>query len=226
MAIYRQTCNMGNSFMKKSVLEITFILCLLGIGTLTACAGQATIKPTLAVKDQVAAEIKEVNSIATESTAKISTGKVMVLDFPLHDLTDLPNAPEELARITLFNAAFKQKLADDGVDLVPVTDKIIAITEAQSPTYLFDHTDVAAGLAEDSGADYIIIGVAMKPTYLFVYPRLLLVDVKTKRKAFASYVQMEGSWLEKNTTESSAKNLANKVISELNKLKTLAGQVN
>ena len=144
--------------------------------------------------------------------------KVMVLDFALNDLTDLPNPPEELARIAYFNVAFKQKLVDDGVELVPVNDKIKEISVAQSATYLFDHTDIAASLAEDSGADYILIGVAMKPTYLFVYPRLLLVDVKTKRKAFTAYVQMEGSWLEKTTTASSAKNLANKVLAELKKL--------
>jgi hypothetical protein len=152
-----------------------------------------------------------------------STAKVMVLDFPLNDLTDLPNPPEELARIAYFNVAFKEKLVDDGVVLVPVNDKIKAILATQSATYLFDHTDIAATLAEGSGADYILIGVAMKPTYLFVYPRLLLVDVKTKRKVFTSYVQMEGSWLEQNTTASSAKNLAKKVSAELKKL---AGQAN
>jgi Protein of unknown function (DUF2380) len=141
--------------------------------------------------------------------------KVMVLDFPLHDLTDLPNPPEELARISYFNVAFKQKLLDDKVEIVPVNDNIKAISAEQSATYLFDHTDIAANLAEGSGADFILIGVAMKPTYLFVYPRLLLVDIKTKRKAFTSYVQMEGSWLEQNTTASSAKNLANKVIAAL-----------
>jgi Protein of unknown function (DUF2380) len=141
--------------------------------------------------------------------------KVMVLDFPLHDLTDLPNPPEELARIAYFNVAFKQKLLDDKVEIVPVNDKIKAISAEQSATYLFDHTDIAANLAEGSGADFILIGVAMKPTYLFVYPRLLLVDVKTKRKAFTAYVQMEGSWLDQNTTASSAKNLANKVSAAL-----------
>jgi hypothetical protein len=145
----------------------------------------------------------------------------MVLDFPLNDLTDLPNPPEELARIAHFNVAFKQKLTDNGVEIVPVNDKIKAISAEQSATYLFDHTDIAAGLAEGSGADYILIGVAMKPTYLFVYPRLLLVDIKTKRKAFTAYVQMEGSWLDKDHTTASANNFANKVAVELRSLKVL-----
>lgn len=107
-----------------------------------------------------------------------SSVKVMVLDFPLNDLTDLPNPPEEIAHISKFNIAFKQKLIGDGAEIVPVNDQIKAIAAEQSTTYLFDHTDIVADLAKGSGADYIVIGLEMKPTYLFVYPRLLLVDVK------------------------------------------------
>ena len=220
--------------MKNLMLKVICLISLVGLASLSGCAGSTTAKPTVA---STAPESAAAASAATKqttaepvanpatalSTATISIGKVMVLDFPLNDLTDLPNPPEELARIAYFNVAFKQKLVDDGVEIVPVNDKIKAISATQSATYLFDHTDIAANLAEGSGADYILIGVAMKPTYLFVYPRLLLVDVKTKRKAFTSYVQMEGSWLEKTTTASSAKSLAKKVSAELKKL---AGQAN
>ena len=144
--------------------------------------------------------------------------KVMVVDFPLNDLTDLPNPPEEIARTADFNQFFKQRLIDDGIELVPVTESIKAVAAAQSATYLFDYPDIAAELAKDSGADYILLGVAMKPTYLFVYPRLLLVDIATKRKAFTAYVQMEGSWLEKTTTANSARRLAEKVSAKLQEL--------
>jgi hypothetical protein len=152
------------------------------------------------------------------SPSKVLQAKVMVLDFPLNDLTDLPNPPEELARTADFNQYFKQRLVDEGVELVPVTDNVTAMTTSQSATYLFDHPDIAADLAKDSGADYVLIGVAMKPTYLFVYPRLLLVEIATKRKAFTAYVQMEGSWLEKTTTANSAQRLAEKVTNELKRL--------
>jgi hypothetical protein len=192
--------------MKNLTLKVFFILSLVGLVSLTVRAESATIKPTA------------VEPAATALTVKVSIGKVMVLDFPLNDLTDLPNPPEELARIAHFNISFKQKLVDDGAEIVPVNDQIKAIAAEQSATYLFDHTDIAADLAKGSGADYIVIGVAMKPTYLFVYPRLLLVDVKTNRKAFTSYVQMEGSWLDNHTTASSAKRLADKVSEELKRL--------
>ena len=198
------------------MLNVIFILSLAGLASLSACAGSLSTKPAIAAP---VATVQTTAKPAEALTVETSIGKVMVLDFPLSDLTDLPNPPEELARIAYFNVAFKQKLADDGVQIVPVNDKIKAIAATQSATYLFDHTDIAASLAEGSGADYIIIGVAMKPTYLFVYPRMLLVDIKTKRKAFTTYVQMEGSWLDKTTTASSAKNLANKVTAELKQLK-------
>lgn len=205
--------------MKILILKIIFLLSVAGLVSLTACAVSTTINPTVA-SNTVESATSAV--VATEPTTITSRGKVMVLDFPLNDLTDLPNPSEELARIAYFNASFQQELADDGIEIVPANNQIKTILAAQSATYLFDHTDIAASMAENSGADYIIIGVAMKPTYLFVYPRLLLVDIKTKRKAFTTYVQMEGSWLDKTTTASSAKNLANKVSAELKKLTGLA----
>ena len=201
--------------MKNLMLNVIFILSLAGLASLSACAGSLSTKPAIAAP---VATVQTTAKPAEASPVAASIGKVMVVDFPLSDLTDLPNPPEELARIVRFNDAFKQKLAVDGVELVLVTDKIKAIAASQSATYLFDHTDIAASLAEGSGADYIIIGVAMKPTYLFVYPRMLLVDIKTKRKAFTAYVQMEGSWLDKEHTVSSAKNLAKKVTAELKQM--------
>ncbi len=205
--------------MKILTLKVICLINLVGYAALAGCAGSTTTNAMVAPAAAIQATAEPVANPATAlPIATASIGKVMVLDFPLNDLTDLPNPPEELARIAYFNVAFKQKLVDDGVEIVPINDKIKAISATQSATYLFDHTDIAASLAEDSGADYILIGVAMKPTYLFVYPRLLLVDIKTKRKAFTSYVQMEGSWLEKTTTASSAKSLAKKVSAELKKL--------
>jgi len=144
--------------------------------------------------------------------------KVMVLDFQLNDLTDLPNAPEELARIAYLSSTFKQKLVENGVKIVPVNDRLKAELSANSATYFFDHPDLAAKLAEDSGADYLVIGVALKPTYLFVYPRILMVDIKTQQVVYPAYVQLESSWSDKNTTAKSAEMLAKKIRAKLNEL--------
>lgn len=42
--------------------------------------------------------------MATSSIAEAGA-KIMVLDFQLNDLTDLPNAPEELARIAYLSSS-------------------------------------------------------------------------------------------------------------------------
>jgi hypothetical protein len=144
--------------------------------------------------------------------------RVMVMDFQLHDLTDLPNAPEELARIAFLSSRYKEMLAENGVELIPVNEQIKSVVSSQSPTYLFDRVEQAAQLAEGSGADYLLIGVALKPTYLFVYPRILLVDIKSRKVVMARASQLESSWSDQNTTARTAEKLATMVSEELKKL--------
>jgi hypothetical protein len=151
-------------------------------------------------------------------TQAAPVGKVMVLDYQLNDMTDLPNAPEELERIGLLSSIFKQRLADNGVELVPVNEALKNAVEKQSPTYLFDNVPNAAKMAEGSGADYLLIGVALKPTYLFVYPRILLVDIRTAEVIMARASQLESSWSDENTTRRTAEKIADMVTAELKAL--------
>ena len=144
--------------------------------------------------------------------------KVIVLDFQLNDLTDLPNAPEELARIAYLSATYKQQLLTMGVEVLPANDKLDSYLTTQSATYLFDNVEHAAILAAGSGADYLLIGVALKPTYLFVYPRILLIDIKTHKVVMAKAAQLESSWSDKNTTARTAEKLAKIVSDALNKI--------
>lgn len=136
------------------------------------------------------------------------SAKIMVLDFQLNDMTDLPNAPEEIQRINDLSTNYKRKLTELGVEVIPVNEKLKAVVKDQSATYLFDNVETAAALAAGSGADYLLIGVALKPTYLFVYPRILLVDIKTKKVVMAKAAQLESSWSDKNTTTRTAEKLA------------------
>jgi hypothetical protein len=154
-------------------------------------------------------------------SASESLPKIMVLDFQLNDMTDLPNAPEELQRISYLTTIYKQKLAEHGFDIVPVNEKLKTVIRNQSATYLFDNVETAAGLAAGNDADYLLIGVALKPTYLFVYPRILLVDLKAKKVVMAKAAQLESSWADKRTTARTAENLAAMVSEffEMNKSK-------
>ena len=132
----------------------------------------------------------------------------MVLDFQLNDLTDLPNAPQELERIDYLSKTYKENLEKQGINIVPVADKLKSDIQNESPTYLFDHIEYVADVARESGADYVLIGVALKPTYLFVYPRILLVDTKQKKVVLASAFQLESSWTDQNTTANTARKIA------------------
>ncbi|PKK87793.1 MAG: hypothetical protein CVV64_21520 [Candidatus Wallbacteria bacterium HGW-Wallbacteria-1] len=144
--------------------------------------------------------------------------KVMVLDYQLNDMTDLPNAPEELERIAYLSSIYKQRLAEDGVELVPVNEALQHAVKNESPAYLFDNVPNAAKMAQGSGADYLLIGVALKSTYLFVYPRILLVDIRTADVVMARAAQLESSWSDENTTKRTAEKLADMVSEELKTL--------
>jgi hypothetical protein len=144
--------------------------------------------------------------------------KVVVLGFSLNDLTDLPNAPEELKRIELLSQSFKEKLGSMGVEVLPMSEKAAAEAAKQSPTYFYDHTDKAVELNKDTGADYVVIAVALKPTYLFVYPRLLMVEVKTGTVVMSKAAQLESSWSDQNTTVRTGENLAQIVKTRLDLL--------
>lgn len=159
-----------------------------------------------------------INFLAFHHVNAATTSKVMVLDFQLNDLTDIPNASEELERISYLTMKYKESLEAQGVNIVPVADKLKTDIQNQSPTYLFDHIKYVAEVAADSGADYALIGVALKPTYLFVYPRILLIDTKLKRVVLSKAYQLESSWTDQNTTANTANSMAEVVADAIKNL--------
>lgn len=126
-------------------------------------------------------------------------------------MTGIPNAPEELKRVDLLSTKFIENIKSKGINVVPAGSKVQAEIDAHSPTYLYDNIETAIELNQDSGADFILIGVAFKPTYLFVYPRLILVDVKQRKVVMSKVTQLESSWSDQNTTIRTAEKLAQMV---------------
>lgn len=94
-----------------------------------------------------------------------TTSNVMVLDFQLDDLTDFPNSPQELERISYLNKIYKDALFVKGLTTVPVVDKLLPDMQNHSPTYLFDQIEYVAEIAAINGADYVLLGVVLKPTF-------------------------------------------------------------
>ncbi|SNR94060.1 Protein of unknown function [Methylobacillus rhizosphaerae] len=152
------------------------------------------------------------------SSAANANPSIIVLAFELNDMTDLPNAPEELQRIALLSTTFKESLKNQGVNVIPVDTKVQAEIEKHSPTYLYDNVGTAIELNKEMGADYLVIGVALKPTYLFVYPRLIIVDINTQTVVMSNSAQLESSWTDERTTIRTAEKLAQVVKQRLDAL--------
>src|SRR5690606_26501450 len=148
------------------------------------------------------------------------TPAVMVVGFNLDDRTGIPNPPEELERIALLTSSMKETLVQEGVTIVEPSAEIQRVNQDNSPTYLFDRVNEAADLAKGSGATYLLIAVALKPTYLFVYPRTLLVDIASGKVVQAKAFQLESSWSDPNTTVNTGKKIAKAIADELKVLES------
>lgn len=152
--------------------------------------------------------------------AYAETPGVMVVGFNLDDRTGLPNPPEELERIALLTTSMKETLVQEGVTLIEPSAEIQQVNQNNTATYLFDRVEQAADLAKDSDAKYLLIAVALKPTYLFVYPRTLLIDIATKKVLQAKAFQLESSWSDPNTTVNTGKKIAKAIADELKVLES------
>jgi len=103
------------------------------------------------------------------------------LDFELNDLTLLPRTPEELARTAGVAPLLREALVKKGG-----YESVAIGTAAQAQTnvsfgYLFDQTEVAAQLGERFGVDWIAVGRVHKPSFLFAYLKVRLVNASTRR---------------------------------------------
>ena len=139
---------------------------------------------------------------------------IAVLDFELKDLTLLPGTPKEVKR-TASIAPFLREALTENDDL-----QLVAIgSAAQSKAnvafgYLFDRPEVTAKLGEEYGADYVAVGRLHKASFLFVYLKVHLVDVKAKQLVGDYVVEIKG-YLEKLARRGAA-SLAKQIIQRIN----------
>ena len=114
--------------------------------------------------------------------------RIAVLDFELHDLTALPRTPEELERTASVAPLLREALVKKGgYESVTVAPDSQAKANAGFG-YLFDHPEVAAELGARFGAEWVAVGRLHKPSFLFAFLMVHLVNVNYS----AAYRQFRG----------------------------------
>ena len=149
--------------------------------------------------------------------------KIMVVDFELRDVSPIPNVVQELERTQLVDSVIRHALAATGYQIIPACDALKKASE-QGVGYLYDRPEVAGKLGGECGADYVLMGQTWKPSFLFVFPQVQLVDARpnltrAQLVVVSRVVQLEASTLDKNVTENAGKKLATQIIDKLNTIK-------
>ncbi len=140
--------------------------------------------------------------------------RIAVLEFELHDLTALPRTAQELERTAsvapLLRAALVKKGGYESVTIAPGTQ-----AKANAAFgYLFDHPEVAAELGARSGAEWVAVGRLHKPSFLFAFLMVHLVNVNSQRLTGNFEVRIEGRV--KKVTERGVVHLAEQIVQTIN----------
>lgn len=136
-----------------------------------------------------------VHQLAVADTHASAKPKLAVLAFELHDLTLLPATPAELARTQSAQHTLASALQAAGYPLTPV-DSQLQNQANQGVGYLLDHPEKTAELGQAIHADYVLVGRVHKPSFLFAYLMVQLVDVKTAKRLADFTVEAKGENIE------------------------------
>ena len=134
--------------------------------------------------------------------------KIAILDFELKDLTLAPGIPAEVKRTASIKVLLETELKSAGYQIIQIDPNSQKHAEAGFG-YLFDHHDVAAELAKEYNADYILVGRLHKPSFLFAYMMGHLIRVKDG-KLIGNYIS-EAKGPNKKLTQKTVESLAVKI---------------
>ena len=117
---------------------------------------------------------------------------VAILDFELLDLTLLPDGADELKRTASLKPLLEQDMKQLGdYELLPVDPRLVSKADA-GVGYLFDHHDAVAELGRKLGAEWMLVGRLHKPSFLFAYLMVHLIEVDSGRLAGDFIVEVKG----------------------------------
>ena len=94
--------------------------------------------------------------------------KIAILEFELKDMTLAPRIPAEIKRTASIKPLLETELKKADYTIIDIDLESQKYADS-GVGYLFDHDDVAANLAKQFGADYVLVGRLHKPSFLFSY---------------------------------------------------------
>jgi hypothetical protein len=152
------------------------------VAKIRACFGKALLMTLL--------------TLCSNAQAFANDIRIAILDFELNDLTlNLTPSPvnaEEVERTASIKPLLLKALeAKGGYRLIEID--LETQKEANAGFgYLFDHPDVAAELGQNFDADWILVGRVHKASFLFVYFKAHLINIKTKQLVGDYTVEVKG----------------------------------
>jgi len=146
----------------------------------------------------------------TVGSSAAAETRIAVLDFELNDLAGVtPTPQEELERTASLAPLLRDVLSKkEGYKVIPIGKD--EQTKANAGFgYLYDHPDEAAKLGNRFGADVVVVGRIHKPSFLFAYLKVRLVNAKSEKPLGERTVEVKGS--AKKVTERGITNLAEQI---------------
>ncbi len=131
-----------------------------------------------------------VQSVAVDTAHALE--RIAVLDFELLDVSPDPGTAREIQRTASVAPLLRAALdADMGFEVVSVDSEVQARADA-AVGYLYQRPTLAAELAEQVGAAWLVIGRVHKPSPLFAYLKAQLVDVHARDLVADLVVEVKG----------------------------------
>ncbi len=147
--------------------------------------------------------------ILLSSNTGYAAQRIAILDFELNDITSLPNNQAERIRTASMQPLLEQaisRLGDYHIVRIPLNEQK---TANAGIGYLFRFHDVAAHLGKKFAADWIIVSLHSKPSFLESSLIADVIDVQTANLVEELYVDLKGNHAK--VTGRAIKELARKV---------------
>lgn len=144
------------------------------------------------------------------------SSEIVVLDFELKDLTMNPDTSGEAKRVVTLKPLLDERLKEAHQMAVLDAPASMKIESAKGEGYIFDRPAVAARLGREAGADWVLTGRLHKASFLFVYLKAQLIDVRTDKVEADFVVEIKGD--QKKFTHKGIESLAVQVEAAVTKL--------